>query len=402
MDYEHVDPHFGGDKALVALREALDSRGMRYILDIVPNHCGYWHPTFQRAQQDINAPEAEFFTFEDHPDGYASWLGVWILPKLNYRSNELRNRIYAGHDAVFRRWLRPPFSADGWRVDVANMLARQGATQMGEEVSRGIRQAVKETQPEAYLMGENFFDPSSQLQGDQWDAVMNYMGLIKPLLRWLRGYQQSAVDMQEKIISTIPLSTSALEASWRERRSAIPWIIAMQQYNLLGSHDVPRIRAELEGNDALQRLAAIIQFTYPGVPGIYYGDEIGMNDIEGLAARGPMMWDPSEWDSDLLAFYQKLIALRRRSTILQRGGFQMIAVEADLFAYQRERIDGRILVIAQRGENPRPAGSLRIPHAGIPDGTRFMEYFSGEEATVTSGAIHLPKHHQGATLWLEI
>jgi alpha-glucosidase len=401
VDYEHVDSHFGGDEELAALREALDDRDMHYILDIVPNHCGYWHPWFQRARQDINAPEAEFFTFEDHPDGYASWLGVWILPKLNYRSNELRNRIYAGQGAVFRRWLRPPFSADGWRVDVANMLGRQGTTQMGEEVSRGIRQAVKETQPKAYLMGENFFDPSSQLQGDQWDAVMNYTGLIIPLLRWLRGYQQGAFGMQEKITSPIPLSTSALEASWREHRAAIPWAITLQQYNLLGSHDVPRIRTELEGNQALHKLAAIIQFTYPGVPGIYYGDEIGMSDIEGLASRAPMIWEPSEWDHDMLAFYQKLIALRRRSTILQRGGFQMLAVEADLFAYQRESIDGRILVVAQRSVNPRPAGALPIAHAGIPDETRFVEYFTGEEATVASGALHLPEHYQGATLWRE-
>ena len=130
-DYEHIDPHFGGDEALVALRHALDARGMRYLLDIVPNHSGYQHPWFQTAQTDATAPEAEFYTFTHHPDEYVSWLGVWILPKLNYGSAELRQRIYEGEEAVFRRWLRPPFSADGWRVDVANMLGRQGASQLG-------------------------------------------------------------------------------------------------------------------------------------------------------------------------------------------------------------------------------------------------------------------------------
>ncbi len=85
-DYEHVDPHFGGDAALAGLRQALDARGMRYLLDIVPNHCGYWHPWFEAARADAAAAEAEFFTFTRHPDAYASWLGVWTLPKLNYAS----------------------------------------------------------------------------------------------------------------------------------------------------------------------------------------------------------------------------------------------------------------------------------------------------------------------------
>lgn len=102
---------------------------MHYLLDIVPNHSGYRHPWFQTAQADASAPEADFYTFTRHPDEYTSWLGVWILPKLNYGSTELRRRIYEGEEAVFRRWLRPPFSADGWRVDVANMLGRQGASQ---------------------------------------------------------------------------------------------------------------------------------------------------------------------------------------------------------------------------------------------------------------------------------
>ena len=131
VDYEHVDPHLGGDQSLVNLRQALDQRGMRYILDIVPNHSGYWHSWFQKARQEKNSPEAEFYTFRSHPDEYASWLGVWTLPKLNYQSVELRQRMYAGSDSVFKRWLLPPFSADGWRVDVANMLARQEPTRMG-------------------------------------------------------------------------------------------------------------------------------------------------------------------------------------------------------------------------------------------------------------------------------
>ncbi len=116
------------------------------------------------------------------------WLGVRSLPKLNYRSAALRQAMYEGPRAIFRKWLREPYAIDGWRIDVANMLARQGADQLGLEIGRGIRQAVKEENPQAYLLGENFFDGSAQLQGDIWDAVMNYAGFAHPVWYWLSGF----------------------------------------------------------------------------------------------------------------------------------------------------------------------------------------------------------------------
>lgn len=398
-DYDHVDAHFGGDEALAELRAGLDARGMRYILDIVPNHCGFWHPWFQRAQADAASAEAEFFTFSRHPQEYTSWLGVWSLPKLNYRSTELRRRMYGAEDAVFRHWLRPPFRADGWRLDVANMLGRQGTSQLGDEVAREIRQAVKATSPQAYLMGENFFDASSQLQGDQWDGVMNYMGFSTPLWNWLRGYWAGAWGLKDAVGSPVPYPTAALAESWQLRLGSIPWAVVLQQYNLLDSHDTPRIRSQLKGNDALHRLAVTLLMTFPGVPGLYYGDEIGMQDAPGLGSRGCMEWDEGRWERDLLAFHRELIALRRHSGILQRGGFQILAVEQDFLVYQRESREGRILVAAQRSTQARPAGGVAVRRGGMADGMRFVEHFSGAEAVVRDGWLPLPALPQGATLW---
>ena len=400
-DYDHVDPHFGGNEALVSLRQALDRRGMRYLLDIVPNHCGYWHSWFQRALADSKAAEAEFFTFDSHPDDYATWLGVWTLPKLNYRSRELRRRMYDAPDAVFRRWLQPPYSADGWRVDVANMLGRQGPSQFGLEVSRGIREAVKHTSPDAYLMGENFFDASGQLQGDQWDGVMNYGGFTQPLWYWLAGYSQGAHGFDGPLLAS-HWPGEALAHSWLSRLAVVPWAIARQQYNILDSHDTPRIRTLLGGNDALHRLALVIQMTFPGIPGLYYGDEIGMVDVPLLGSRGCMIWDENRWDRSLQAFYRDVIGLRQKSSALRRGGFQMLQIEKDTIAYQRESEDERLLVVAHRSESARPAARLSVSHAGIRDGTRFVDPVGGAELVVSAGELMLPRMEQGATVLVEV
>src|SRR5262249_42916804 len=147
-------------------------------------------------------------TFHDRPDDYESWLGVRSLPKLDYRDPALREAMYAGDDAILRHWLRPPFSADGWRIDVANMLGRQGSVQPGDEVARGMRAAVKGEGPEAYLLGEHSYDASEQLQGDQWDGVMNYAGFLGPVLDWLRGPEHWVVHGEGVLASAGPSPTA--------------------------------------------------------------------------------------------------------------------------------------------------------------------------------------------------
>jgi alpha-glucosidase len=399
IDYNNVDPHLGGNKALVSLSRALRERNMRLILDIVPNHCGYFHPWFQASLADPNSPEAQFFTFHQHPENYESWLGVKSLPKFNYRSQALREIMYTGPQSIFRTWLRPPYSADGWRLDVANMLARQGADQLGLEVGWGIRQAIKDENPEAYILGENFFDGTAQLQGDCWDAVMNYSGFAKPLWYWLSGFNIRQHGQPSKVESKIAWTTQAMVDTWQAFRASIPWEIACQQYNLLGSHDTERILRVVAGDPSLARLAAGILMTYMGAPGIYYGDEIGLGHDQMEAARFCMSWNRSEWDTDLLSFYQKLIHLRRTSPALLDGGFQVLATEADTLAYLRDAETEQVIVIARRGSGVRPAGPLAVAHGGIPDGSEFFEMFTGKQATVENGRLPLGQVSPGIEIW---
>jgi len=399
IDYENVDPHLGGNSALQALRVASAANNLRLILDIVPNHCGINHPWFQSALADLAAPEAEYFTFHSHPHDFECWLGVRSLPKLNYRSQRLRDLIYSGPDAVFRRWLRQPYAIDGWRVDVANMLARHGKDQLESEVWAGIRQAVKVENPQAYLLGENFFDGTSQLQGDNLDATMNYAGFTNPLLYWLDQFQVGQHAEPRHVETGVRWPTEALVDSWQVSRASIPWVIARQQFNLLGSHDTPRISHILGGDPALIRLAAAFLLTYVGVPCIYYGDEIGMSARDSLEARDCMIWNEADWDHSLRSFYQRLIKLRRTSPALISGGFQVLCVEEDVLAYLRDSDQEQIIVIGNRAPEERPAGILPVGCGAVVDGTLLEEIFSGQSTRVVNGNIHLPAVSPGVQVW---
>jgi alpha-glucosidase len=350
-DYEQVDPHLGGNQALVSLRNETARRAMQMILDIVPNHCGVQHPWFQAALADPEAPTAGYFTFHHYPDDYACWLGEKGLPKLNYNSQALQQKMFAAENSIFRRWLRPPFGLDGWRLDVANMLARQGADQMGLEIGRGIHKAVKSENPQAYLLGENFLDGTHQLQGDLWDATMNYSGFTLPLWYCLKGFYTVVKETKQQFIEAVPWPTQSLVDTWQAFRSGIPWTITRQQFNLLGSHDTPRILSQLNGDQALNRLAAGLLMTYVGVPCVYYGDEIGLHgqltpQMSDPSMRACMHWNPDHWDQELYAYYQKLIALRRNSPALINGGFQVLLVEADTLVFLRDAEEEQMIIIA--------------------------------------------------------
>jgi alpha-glucosidase len=270
------------------------------------------------------------------------------------------------------------------------------------EVWAGIRQAVKKENPSAYLLGENFFDGSPQLQGDSLDATMNYAGFSNPIGFWLNQFQVGQHAEPRHVKSAVPWTTQALVDSWQAHRAAIPWVIARQQFNLLGSHDTARILNVLEHNQARNRLAVAFLLTYVGVPCIYYGDEIGMSGKDSLEARNCMIWDSTQWDAELRAFYQTLIGLRRTSPALIEGGFQVLLAEENVLAYLRDTEEEQVIVIGNRGPSEHPAGPLPVRLGAIPDGMKFHELFTGQTSTVNNGNLPLPSISAGVQIWQTI
>jgi len=399
-DYREVDRHFGGNAALAQLRQSLDEHAMRLMLDIVPNHCSADNPWFLDAQRDSSAPTNEYFTFTQHPEQYESWLGVRSLPKLNYRSLALRHEMYSGPDAIMKMWMRPPYRIDGWRMDVANMLGRQGETQIGNKIGRAIRKSVKAENPNLYLLGENFFDGSRHLQGDELDATMNYRGFLQPFQLWLTGFDMD--DSGRKWTATHQLlSTDGLMMQWHTFLSAIPWEIALQQLNLLDSHDTRRMLTIAQGDEAKMRLAVAILFTFPGVPCMFYGDEVGIVGGPDPDCRRCMPWDSSEWNIGLREWYRTIIALRRSIPALQQGGFQELLAGDNSFAFLRELPDERCIIVARRDADNCTV--LPVQAGNIPDGTRWYEEITHVTATVVNGTLPLQTLPDvGVQIWREV
>ena len=409
-DYYHVDPHLGGDEALIELRRELTRRGMRLVLDIVPNHCGSQNAWFKAAQRSLHAPEADFFTFRRHPDEYECWLGVDTLPRLNYANQLLRERMYEGEQAVMRYWLRPPYSIDGWRIDVANMLGRRGRHQLGHKVGRAMRRAVKDENPEAWILGEHFFDGTSHLQGDELDATMNYRGFAVPLLQWLCGRNFEAFKAEqtgeERLSADFAyLPTVDFICQLNQFRAAVPERVAVGQFNLLDSHDTPRFSAMARGNTDILKIAFVFMFTYQGVPCVYYGDEIGMTGGGDPDCRRPMEWNRDKWNSDIWNFCRRLIALRRSSQALQKGCLQMIRHACGV-VYLRESARERWLIALNRGDENGGSAEERkfvdVRCAGIADGTRWQEVFSSAVIEAENGRLPAVPAAVGAAVWREI
>ena len=333
--FDAVDPLLGGDDALASLVRACRRRGIRLIGDLTTNHVGYRHDWFLAAQADARSAERAFFYFDESlPFGYEAWYGVPSLPKLDWRSDELHTRMRS----VIRRWLDA--GLDGWRIDVANMTGRLGAIDLNHEVARFAREAAEGS----LLVAEHMHDYRPDLDGTGWHGVMNYSGFQRPIWWWLRSPDWDANIFAANTPAPRYSAVELVEVM-RRFRAGVPWDCVLHSWTLLDSHDSPRFRTVCGARDR-QLLGVGLQFTTPGVPKIFMGDEFGLEGRWGEDARRPMPWgNPPD---DLVSDYRALAGVRRSSSALARGGIRYVHVSDDALAYVRETRDEAILCAASR------------------------------------------------------
>jgi alpha-glucosidase len=390
--FNEVDPLLGGHTAINELVGDLHDRGMYFIGDITLNHCGKNHQWFESAQ-DPAMPERDFFIFDSELDhGYECWCDVPSLPKFNYGSHELRERLISGSDSAVRSWLRAPHRWDGWRVDVANMTGRLRSEDMTLEVATLTRKSMEAEASDLVLLAEHGHDSSADLPGDGWHGTMNYAGFTRPVWSWLRGE-----DFHEQFMGVpveVPVMTGAQAVrTMQEFHGRIPWRALISSWNILSSHDSARIRSVV-GSRERQEAAIALAVGLPGIPMIFAGDEIGAEGLWGEDSRTPFPWHASSvWDHQTLFVYRSLLNLRKASSTLARGGLRWLHIADDCVAFVRDSNSESLLFVVSR--NPTPALVLNLKTCGLRD----PEHLLGFEGKVIGHQLNVEIPRAGVGVW---
>lgn len=327
-DYYQIDPHFGDQEIFRQLVEEAHQRGIRVVLDIVLNHCGYQFFQFQDVV--LRGRESEYYDWfyinqlpvskeEVNYETFAN--NVWRMPKLRTANPEVKQYLLN----VAEYWVKE-FDIDGWRLDVAN--------EIDHVFWREFRQRLKALKPDIYIVGEIWHHAGDYLRGDQFDGVMNYL-FRDVILRFFADRQ---------------LSVSEFDASLTENRVTYQKQGLIASWNILDSHDTERIITRFQHNRPALKLAILFQMTYLGVPMIYYGTEVGLAGGDDPDCRRCMEWDEKNWDHDLFAYYQKLIQIRKKITVLRDGEFKTVFLsEFGVYGFLRYDETSRVLIVLNNG-----------------------------------------------------
>ncbi len=354
-DYFQVDPMLGGNEAFKKLITELHNRDMHIMLDGVFNHASRGFFQFNDILENgKDSPYLDWFHIRKFPlnayneleAGYDAWWDLKALPKFNTDTPAVREYLWR----VATHWLE--MGIDGWRLDVPNEIDDDSFWQE-------FRKRCLEINPETYIVGEIWEDPSRWLKGDQFDAVMNY-----PLTKAIFGFVSHDLNDKEsdkcgyKLIPRLdaPGFAKALETNL----STYPSEITQAQFNLLGSHDTPRALTILKGDEDALKFAYLLLFCLPGAPCIYYGDELGLMGNHEPFCRQAMPWDtPNLWDHDLRKFIKELIALRKSYKAFSRGKLSVLSTQRCSIVFKLE-LENQSIVIAVNAENKPSQLSLKL------------------------------------------
>jgi alpha-glucosidase len=352
LSFDLVDPLLGGDDALISLVEAAHRKGLGVIGDLTSNHSGDAHEWFRASHLHPGAPESGFYYWLDAEQrSYVSWLGFESLPKFNWNSAELRRRFIEGPDSVVAKWLEPPYSLDGWRIDVANMTGRYLDQDLNASVRQTIRATMIEVNPDTILLGESTNDASSDFHGDAWHGAMTYANFTRPIWGWLSKPGSAAVGGIGIALGSTPAYTGReLHAANVRFSAGFPWRVRLHNMNALDTHDTPRFRTS--ALDGTVPVAFGMAVSLPGIPVIFAGDEFGLVGLDGEHSRSPIPWDSvgEPATAKTIELYAKLIALRREHSALSEGGIRWLHVEDDVLVYMRESSEECVLLLAARAD----------------------------------------------------
>jgi cyclomaltodextrinase len=384
-DYYKVDPLLGGNQAFRILLDEAHRRGLKVVLDGVFNHASRGFFQFSDIlEHGPHSPWLDWFQIEgwplspydgNRPANYVGWGGNRALPVFNHENPQVREFIMQ----VAEYWLRE--GIDGWRLDVPFEIKTAGFWQE-------FRQRVKAINPEAYIVGEVWVDSRQWLQGDQFDAVMNYL-FTEAVIAFAAGSRALPDQVVGRSYDpATPLSGVGYAERIERLLALYPWEIQLAQLNLLDSHDTARAISIVGGDRASVRLATLLLMTYPGAPSIYYGDEIGLpgTNFDPDTRRG-MPWDRTEtWDMAALDYHKRMIAMRHAHRALRDGAYRRLHADADTYTFARSNETEMLVVAVNVAESPR---TIAVPVSDLADGTELEVVFGAAGGRVAGGTLRI-------------
>jgi cyclomaltodextrinase / maltogenic alpha-amylase / neopullulanase len=368
LDYQQVSPEYGTRADVKALAADLHRRGMKLVLDGVFNHMGRNAPFFRRAEGDPKSPYRDWFVFgPQYRGGARTWAGAQNLPELNLENPAVRAYLWGDPDSVVRGWLRD--GIDGWRLDVA--------FDIGFRFLAELTQAAHAEKPGSLVVGEIANYPQEWFPSV--DGVLGFT-LRQLILRTAGGGIAGATGgrMMARLIADAGLDNM------------------LKSWLYLGNHDTERLATALP-DERERHLAQVLQFTLPGSPNLYYGDELALTGGADPEMRAPMRWDRVRDGDAALEWTRRLVQLHRQQRALRIGDFRP-AVAKHLFAFERrtDRVADTVIVIVNAA--PTPVGeTVMLPDSRLMDGTRLIDLLgthAGAPLRIASSLLEvaLPAH----------
>ena len=353
-DYHRVDPVLGDMHNFASLINKAKALGIHVILDGVFSHTGADSLYFNRfgrykskgAYQSQTSRYASWYHFDEFPDHYNTWWGFYTLPAVDKEQPDYQHFLLNQKDGVLPYWITR--GADGWRLDVADELP--------VNLLRKMRYAVKRTNENAVLIGEVWEDASNKISygqlrsyclGDTLDSVMNYplrRAVIDFFTGRINAHSLVRLILHQREVYPAPFHYSLMNLLASHDR--VRALNAFAGYDMEGIHQMAREEARHITLPAKQLALAKTRYVealkllcaLPGIPSVYYGDEIGMQGMADPWNRAPMAWDKQ--DKALQAATRTLLHERRQNPVLQTGFLDAKATSADTLIIRRTAKDG--------------------------------------------------------------
>ncbi|MFM1581023.1 glycoside hydrolase family 13 protein [Helcococcus bovis] len=384
LDYFEIDHSLGGEEGFAMLCDEMHKRNMKVVLDISINHTsssskwfnmdGTFYDKSIGAYNNPYSKEREYY-FINEDGSYEAWAGVKTMPSLNYNSQSLRDIIYRSEKSVLKKYLKAPFNIDGWRFDVADVMARNEKVNVYEEVWTEINKEIKSVNKNALILAEEWQDAPEMYNGHKWDSTMNYFSSTLPI-REFAG-EKEVFNARNKDLAAIEYKFNAKQLKNRLTQTfkILPSQIQYQMFNLIDSHDITRLYNNPKVEFDVYKGSVITLFGLPGAVNVYYGDEKyldgEMHSIEG--ARYPMDWSeklPAK-KQEIFEMYKTLSHLKTENEAFGFGGFKVVYAEGDVFAFSRFTEDEAYIFIWSKSSKEETI-NVDLSFFGLFDNAEFI------------------------------